>query len=94
MGIEPQNYKALSPQERRELRNRYRAEQDDNCWHCKEPLKGKPAGYIMAKPLNQRLFPAGFLRWPVHLHHDHGTGMTIGAVHAWCNGVLWQYHGE
>jgi hypothetical protein len=28
------------------------------------------------------------------LHHCHQTGLTIGAVHAKCNAVLWQYHGE
>lgn len=32
--------------------------------------------------------------YPVHLHHDHKTGLTIGAVHAKCNAVLWQYYGE
>jgi hypothetical protein len=40
------------------------------------------------------LFPKNFLKWPVHLHHSHDTGMTIGAVHSYCNAVLWQYHNE
>jgi hypothetical protein len=41
-----------------------------------------------------RLFPKGFLNAPVHLHHSHVTNMTLGAVHGYCNGYLWQYLGE
>ena len=44
--------------------------------------------------ITNSLFPPNFFKWPVHLHHSHDTGMTIGAVHARCNAVLWQYHGE
>jgi hypothetical protein len=40
------------------------------------------------------LFPELFLKYPVHLHHSHVTGLTIGAVHAYCNAVLWVYHDE
>ena len=35
-----------------------------------------------------------FFKWPVHLHHCHDTGMTTGAVHCYCNAVLWQYPGK
>jgi hypothetical protein len=49
---------------------------------------------VMSKKINVDLFPPNFFKWPVHLHHDHRTGMTIGAVHCRCNAVLWQYHGE
>jgi hypothetical protein len=31
---------------------------------------------------------------PVHLQHSHVTGLTEGAVHAFCNAVLWQYEGR
>lgn len=34
------------------------------------------------------------LRYPVHLQHNHDTGMTEGAVHARCNAVMWQYLGR
>lgn len=44
--------------------------------------------------VNMKLFPPNFFKHPVHLHHDHQTGMTIGAVHNHCNAVLWQYYGE
>jgi len=48
----------------------------------------------MSNQINENLFPPKFLNWPVHLHHDHKTGMTVGAVHSHCNAVLWQYHNE
>ena len=41
-----------------------------------------------------RLFPESFFKYPVHLHHSHDTGKTIGAVHAYCNAVLWEYYGQ
>jgi hypothetical protein len=34
------------------------------------------------------------LKSPIHLQHDHDTGLTEGAVHAYCNAVLWQYEGR
>jgi hypothetical protein len=48
----------------------------------------------MKKKINARLFPPNFFNWPVHLHHCHVTGLTIGAIHCHCNAVLWQYHGQ
>lgn len=90
----PVDYRAIDQRERREVRNEYVRLQRGKCQHCLAPLSGEPLPEIKALPLNLRQFPDGFLRHPVHLHHDHKTGMTIGAVHAYCNGVLWQYHGE
>jgi hypothetical protein len=49
---------------------------------------------VLTMPINEKIFPPNFFKYPVHLHHDHNTGMTIGAVHAYCNAVLFQYHGE
>jgi hypothetical protein len=56
----------------------------------------EPTKEMQQKSINFSLFPGGigFLKYPIHLHHDHNTGMTIGAVHARCNAILWQYHGE
>lgn len=90
----PVNYNRLTPQERRVVREQYADLQGGNCHHCKAPLHLQPTGEMFTKPINTKLFPAGFFNHPVHLHHSHKTGMTIGAVHCRCNAVLWQYHGE
>lgn len=90
----PVNYNNLSQAERRIVRERYISLQNGNCSFCGEPLNGPPRSDISAMKLHMKFFPIGFLKAPVHLHHDHHTGMTIGAVHGYCNGVLWQYYGE
>ena len=95
MNIElPTNYNALEPFERKDVRERYMQIQKGLCHHCKEPLSAPPPKEITDMPVRKWLFPKSFFDWPVHLHHDHETGMTIGAVHNYCNAVLWQYHSE
>lgn len=90
----PTNYDDLTQPERRVVRLEYIRRQDGKCQHCGEPLDGEPRGDIRAKKIDLRRFPPNFLCHPVHLHHSHRTGLTIGAVHARCNAVLWQYHGR
>lgn len=90
----PVNYRSLEWPERREVRNEYVRLQSGCCHYCKKPLDGEPSPEVKAKPINWRRFPPNFLKHPVHLHHSHDTGLTIGAVHNYCNAVLWQYHGE
>lgn len=90
----PQIYKQLTPEQRRHVRAAYAEKQGGKCWFCKEPLSGDPRADIMRKSLDMRRFPKDFLKWPVHLHHSHDDGLTIGTVHAKCNGVLFQYHGQ
>ena len=90
----PQNYAQLSQPERRAAREEYARLQGGNCHFCGKPLSGGPADSVAKKRVNQRLFPPNFFRFPVHLHHSHKSGLTIGAVHSRCNAVLWQYHGE
>jgi len=90
----PVNYNEVPQYQRRLIREEYAKIQDGNCCHCGSPLGGHPPKKITDMPVNRKLFPTGFFKWPVHLHHDHRTGMTIGAVHNYCNAVLWQYHGE
>jgi len=91
----PVNYKKISFQERRKVREEYVRLQDGKCQYCKRNL-GIPITEKIKRnrPINKSLFPKDFFKWPIHLHHDHNTGMTIGAVHNYCNAVLWQYHGE
>lgn len=90
----PKDYTKLTQQERRSVREEYGRRQGGKCAHCGEPLTGKPPADIQETEIDLRLFPPNFLKWPVHLHHCHVTGMTIGAIHSRCNAVLWQYHGE
>ena len=87
----PVNYNELHFKERRVVREEYIKLQEGKCCHCGCLLKEKP---VMDKVIDIGLFPPNFFKWPVHLHHSHDTGMTIGAVHNYCNAVLWQYHGE
>ncbi len=90
----PTDYTKLNPVERREVREQYVMEQEGKCYHCGGELSGPPAGAEAYRPVNTRLFPSGFFDHPIHLHHSHKSGMTIGAVHSVCNAILWQYHGE
>lgn len=87
----PVNYNEIHFSERKLVREEYTRLQAGRCYYCKTLLANKPSE---SKKVNKKLFPKKFFDWPVHLHHDHKTGMTIGAVHAYCNAVLWQYHGE
>ena len=90
----PAMYAAMSPRERRAARQQYSAMQGGLCHHCKAPLSGPPAAHVARLRVKRSLFPPSFFQHPVHLHHSHETGLTIGAVHNHCNAVLWQYHGE
>ncbi len=84
----------MTQPERRAMRIQYIEHQKGLCIHCNAPLSGPPAKHIQAKAINLKLFPPNFLKHPIHLHHNHSTGMTIGAIHARCNAYLWQYRGE
>ena len=76
------------------VRNAYAIKQNHKCYHCGAGLKEEPAPEVLARRVNPKYFPEGFFNSPLHLHHDHSTGMTIGVVHAHCNAVLWEHHGE
>lgn len=90
----PINYDKASAATRKLVREEYVRLQNGFCYHCGATLKEKAPIRIMKKSVDRRRFPPNFFKWPVHLHHSHDTGMTIGAVHCYCNAVLWQYHNE
>jgi hypothetical protein len=90
----PADYRSLEPYQRRMVREAYVEQQGGKCHFCKAPLSHYPPKEVTSKTINWKRFPKNFLKWPVHLHHHHVSGLTIGAVHAYCNAVLWQYHGE
>jgi hypothetical protein len=90
----PVDYRKLTQQERHMVREEYVSIQDRKCRRCGQPLSGPASDQMLSKKIKHNLFPQNFFKWPIHLHHNHDTGMTIGAVHCHCNAVLWQYHGE
>ena len=92
--MKPLNYSELTREERREVREKYIKEQNGNCFYCHESLYKNPPKNITDKKINWSLFPDNFLRYPIHLQHNHITNMTEGAVHAYCNAVMWQYEGK
>jgi len=98
MKIEPPKvpvaYSKCSVNLRRAVRTEYIRLQEGKCYHCGGDIRETPPPEIMEKSINTTLFPGGFFSHPIHLHHDHITDMTIGAVHARCNAVLWQYHNQ
>lgn len=90
----PAQYESLTPAERRAVRVQYIADQGGNCMFCGESLSALAPERIRSKKINWRLFPPNFLKHPIHLQHNHKTGMTEGAVHSYCNAVMWQYYGR
>jgi len=90
----PINYDSADRATRRQARLAYVELQGGRCWHCHTDLDGSPSVQVCDAEVNASLFPQGFFKYPVHLHHDHDTGETIGAVHNRCNAVLWQHHGK
>jgi hypothetical protein len=90
----PIEYDRATPSLRRLAREQYATIQRGRCWYCGNPLGGEPTWRVQNLKINLALFPPGFLDHPLHLHHDHESGLTIGTVHARCNAVLWQYEGQ
>lgn len=90
----PVKYSKLTPRERRLVREQYIKQQEGNCYYCHATLGEPSPPQVREKCVNAKLYPETFFKYPVHLHHDHGTDMTIGAVHCYCNAVLWEHHGE
>ncbi len=87
-------YDTLTWQERKEVREQYIDIQKGMCIYCGNPLELSPTEKVLNKKINWSRFPKNFLKYPVHLHHNHKTGLTIGVVHALCNAVLFEYEGE
>jgi hypothetical protein len=94
----PVDYTKITQPGRRLVREAYIEKQDGKCAFCHCKLKKEPSVEVKSKEdqINWDLFPGGihFLDHPIHLDHNHRTGMTRGAVHALCNAFMWQFHGE
>jgi len=90
----PVKYNGLDYKTKHIVKQAYTELQKGLCCHCKEPLIGRPSKAVSSLKINTKLFPENFFKYPVHLHHSHITGLTIGVAHCECNAVLWQYYGE
>ena len=90
----PVNYTNLHWTERKVVREQYIKEQKGLCLYCNCSLNKEVPKNIMDKKINWDFFPDNFLKYPIHLQHNHNTGMTEGAVHSYCNAVMWQYEGR
>ncbi len=90
----PAMYSKIGTAKRAAVREQYIELQDGLCYHCHAPLDGPCSVEVAQQFVDERRFPPYFFTRPIHLHHDHDTDLTIGAVHAHCNAVLFQYHGE
>lgn len=87
----PVRYDSLSAQRKKIVREKYVELQGGLCFYCKGNLSVDPPKSITNKKINWKLFPVNFLKYPIHLQHCHKSGLTEGAVHAYCNAVMWQY---
>lgn len=90
----PKKYDEISPLDKRIIRGEYTRIQNNRCWFCGEPLDGPPHQMVLKNKIRKSLYPKEFFNHPIHLHHSHETGLTVGAVHAYCNAVLWEYYNE
>jgi hypothetical protein len=89
----PVDYDKLKRHERKPVREEYIRIQNGLCSHCHISLE-QESTYERTVIINKSLFPKGFFNSPIHLHHNHSSGMTIGAVHAYCNAYMWEFLGE
>ncbi|CAN5134489.1 hypothetical protein BH09PAT1_BH09PAT1_2820 [soil metagenome] len=90
----PTLYDKLNAKTRKEVRDKYIELQNNRCWYCGRDLDGLPPKEVSDKPVSNWMFPIGFFKSKIHLQHDPDTGLTEGAVHSYCNAVLWEYFGR
>ena len=90
----PVMYDRLHWKQRIKVREQYISDQNGLCYYCKAPLSGDPSEESLSQTIRPEIYPPNFFKHPIHLHHCHITGLTIGAVHAHCNAVLYEYYGE
>lgn len=90
----PTRYDNLTSYQKANVRREYSRLQGHFCWFCGSSLYGSVNEDIQDLPIDWDLFPGGegFLKYPIHLQHNHDTGMTEGAVHAYCNAFMWNYY--
>lgn len=93
----PQRYRDLNISQKQELRDQYVDYFRGRCVYCDRQLDDEPHKFVCqsADEIEWDALPGGkegFLKNPVHLHHDHETGLTLGPVHAQCNAHSWHFY--
>ena len=93
----PQRYRDLNTNQRRKLLDEYVEHFRGRCLYCHLKLDGKPSRIVRdsADEIEWDNLPGGkegFLKNPVHLHHDHETGLTLAPIHALCNAHSWEFY--
>lgn len=88
----PAMYDKLTPYQRRATREQYIKLQHYECLFCGSSLYQDAPEELREIPIDWDLFPEGFLKYPVHLQHNHQSGLTEGAVHSFCNAFMWNYY--
>jgi len=88
----PAMYNELDKYQRKAVREQYIKLQHHECLFCGGSLYQNSPQELQELPIDWSLFPEGFLKYPIHLQHNHTTGLTEGAVHAFCNAFMWHYY--
>jgi len=90
----PTQYKNIPANEKWIVRQQYVEQQKGMCMYCNSNLNSEPPNSILNKKIDWNRFPDNFRKSSIHLQHCHKTGMTEGAVHMYCNAVMWQYENK
>ena len=90
----PVLYNKLNITEKRLIREEYCKIQNNLCYYCNSDLDSDPPDNILSIDVTYDFYPKNFFEYPIHLHHNHITGLTIGAVHSYCNAILWEHENE
>ncbi len=90
----PVDYTKLTPKQKKLVRKEYIRKQENKCMYCGHSLEYNPPYDITCLSIDWSLFPPNFLKYPIHLQHSHVSNLTEGAIHAYCNAVLWQYENK
>lgn len=81
----PTKYSSLSGERLSAVKDAYICLQRERCWLCGDNLYELPK-YIVDNPNYMGLcYNQLAEQTPLHLHHNHDTGLTLGVAHAECN---------
>lgn len=83
----PTKYSSLSGQRRAAVKEAYICLQRERCWLCGDSLYALPTFIVDNPNVVQLCYNQLAEQFPLQLHHDHDTDMTLGVTHAECNAI-------